>query len=581
MKRVLLLLTALFLFFASASATDIRSVNTEVWLYRNGNALVYQRWDVNVTRGTEWYIPIENLGKRSIRDLRVFENDRRFEDDGRSWDSNRTLEQKKYRCGIVEKADGVELCWGQGDYGDHVYEILYIIDNLVQRMDDDDNDGFNWCFVNEDLPSAPDSVSLVFMNKVDSSQVWVAGEDGNMGVWVFGCEADYRIEDGDVIIESTEPLLAEDRLSVMMRFDRGLFNPSATDDRSFAQMMDEAFKDSDYYIDDDDYGQDTERKIRRFVLWFVGIILGIPLLIFLLPALIEILFRRVTGRRYEEKVFGRKTIDGWYRDVPLDGRLDAAYSLLSTGDNLSWDFKLFPQLIGAYFLRWVQKGLVSAEPDPIKEGRMNLQFASAYPPDGQFTDPMERSLYTCARSAAGKNLLLETDEFNKWSENNYERVLGWQDYAKTTGAEVWNPLSEEERCHLAEFRNFLDNFTLSDERSVPEVGIWQEYLVFAQLFGIAEKVSKSFEKLYPNLYADYAAQSHMTDAAASYELMRSVGKSSSRFVDAANNKKAEKEAEGRGGSSSGSRSRYYGGGGHSSRSGGGGYSGGGRGGGSR
>ena len=84
MKRVLLLLTALFLFFAPASATDIRSVNTEVWLYRNGNALVYQRWDVNVTRGTEWYIPIENLGKRSIRDLRVFENDRRFEDDGRS-----------------------------------------------------------------------------------------------------------------------------------------------------------------------------------------------------------------------------------------------------------------------------------------------------------------------------------------------------------------------------------------------------------------------------------------------------------------------------------------------------------------
>jgi len=575
MKRVILLLTALLSFICSASATDIHSITTEVWLYKNGNALVYQIWDVNVTQGTEWYIPIENLGQRDIRDLRVFENNRRFEDDGRSWDSNRTLEQKKYRCGIVEKANGVELCWGQGDYGHHVYQILYIIDNLVQRTADDENNAFNWCFVNEDLPDAPDSVSLTFCNKIDSSQVWVAGREGNMGVWVFGCEADYRLENGDVIIESTEPLLATDRLSVLMRFDRDLFDPNVTDDRTFSEIMDEAFEDSNYYPEDG--GRDTERKFRRFLLWFAIIIIGIPLCIFILPALIEMWFRKVTGRRYDKTVFGRDRIDGWYRTVPLGGRLDAAYSLLATGDKLSWDFKLFPQMVGAYFLRWVQQGLVSAQPDPIKEGRMNLQFTSDYPKK-EFEDPMERSLYTSARSAAGKNLLLESDEFNKWSENNYERVLGWQDYAKTSGAEVWNDLSVEERCHLAEFRNFLDNFTLSDERSVPEVGVWQEYLVFAQLFGIAEKVSKSFEKLYPNLYADYAAKSNLTDAAASYEVIRGVGKSSSRFVDAASNKKSEKEAEKRGGSSSG---RYYGGGGHSSRSGGGGYSGGGRGGGSR
>jgi len=580
MKRGILLLTALFSFFYTTHATDIRSVDTEVWLYKDGTALVYQRWDVTVTQGTEWYIPIENLGKRSVRDLRVFENDRRFEDDGRSWDSDRTLEQKMYRCGIVEKADGVELCWGQGKYGDHVYEILYVIDNLVLRMADGDNNAFNWQFLNDDLPAPPDSVSLTICNNNDSSQVWVAGKGGNMGVWVFGCEADYSIVNGDVTIKSTEPLLSEDYLTVMMRFDRDMFEPSVSDNRTFSELQDDAFRESDYFLPAENTRNSlfSERNLRRIVIWLVIAVVAIPLLFFLLPALIEIWYKRVTGLRYDEKVFGRKRIDGWFRAVPLDGRLDAAYSLLLAGDALSWEHELFPQLIGAYFLRWVQHGLVSVQKDPAKEDNMKLLFASAVPQDGQFPDPMEKTLYTSARSASGENLLLEPNEFNLWAEKNYESVLKWSDSAQTSGAEVWSGLSKEERSHLAEFRNFLEDFTLSDERSVPEVGVWQEYLVFAQLFGIAEKVSKSFEKLYPKLYADYTAKSHLTDDASSYEVIRSVQKTSTSFISAASYMKSEKEAENGG---SGSSGRYYGGGGHSSRSGGGGYSGGGRGGGSR
>nr|MCR5841550.1 DUF2207 domain-containing protein [Bacteroidales bacterium] len=172
------LLAAVCLTAWPLSATDIRSIDTEVWLHKNGNAVVHQRWDLTITGGTEWYIPIDNLGQRHIRDFTVFENDREYENDGRAWNSDRSLAQKMYRCGIVDKKDGVELCWGQGKVGDHVYDIIYIIDNLVQASSDGENDVFNWQFLNDEWQAPPDSVSLTLYNLADSSYVWKAGEGG-------------------------------------------------------------------------------------------------------------------------------------------------------------------------------------------------------------------------------------------------------------------------------------------------------------------------------------------------------------------------------------------------------------------
>ena len=78
MKRlVLFCLSALLLTCVSLSATDIRSIHTDVYLHKNGNAVVYQRWDVTITGGTEWYIPVQDMGQRSIRSFRVFRHQRR------------------------------------------------------------------------------------------------------------------------------------------------------------------------------------------------------------------------------------------------------------------------------------------------------------------------------------------------------------------------------------------------------------------------------------------------------------------------------------------------------------------------
>ena len=588
MNRLLSLL--LLLTSVTLHATDIHSVDTKVFLHKNGNAVVVQQWNVTITGGTEWYIPFQDMGQRSIRSFSVFENDREYESDGRSWNSNRTLEEKKYRSGIAETGPGsLELCWGQGEPGEHVYDILYIIDNLTQASSDGENDMFNWQFLNDEWSACPQKVSLTIYNYADSTFVWQAGEEGNMGVWVFGCEADCTVEDGVVHIESTEPFSYDSHLTVMMRFDKGLFSPATTDYRSFEQLRDDAFWGSDYGFSEEDWQReehDFSYYMKELCKVIFKIALGVAIPVFfllILPLLLIRGWRKWTGRRYKKEVFGAKRITGFTRKLPLDGNLYATYSLLVEGDRLASSNDLFVNMMGAYFLRWIHKGLVVCEKAPEKEERMNLRFTQPTPDGLKTNDELEQKYYKAARLAAGENLILEADEFAMWSKANYLTVSFWPEEARKAGRRVWSTLSMAERQQVVEFKNFLNDFTITNEREAPEAILWQEYLVFAQLFGIADKVEENLRKLYPAIYQNYVTQTHLsgTDTRA---LLRSVARSSASLLSAADRERSRVQSlykESSRSSYSYSRSRSYGGGGHSSRGGGGGHSGGGHGGGSR
>ena len=111
-------------FAVFAREQKVRSVDIEVTLFKTGEALVHEKWDVNTgDEITEWYLPRENLGDIEIRDFTVYSDGQELSDDG-EWDVDRSRQQKAGRFGIVLKRNGVELCWGVGEFGDHVYDPL-------------------------------------------------------------------------------------------------------------------------------------------------------------------------------------------------------------------------------------------------------------------------------------------------------------------------------------------------------------------------------------------------------------------------------------------------------------------------
>ena len=554
-------------------AQEIRDITTTVNLFRTGNAQVIQKWDVTVVEGTEWYIPIDNPGQSYIHDFHVFEGGREYDNDGRKWNSNRSLEAKTRRCGIVEKSGGdIELCWGQGPYGDHVYTISYIIDNLVLSYPE--CDGFHWHFLNDEWSTRPQHASIKIVNMTEKdSWYWESADSCNVRYWGFGMNGESWMEDDCICFESTETFKYSSFFSALVSFDKGLFLPQKEGKGTFEELKQQAFEGSDYGEEDEKLGFFDYVGMGIGVLIFVG--LPVLFILGLIWYVLDKLFRRITGRRYKKSVFGKSKIDTWCRDVPFDANPTVLYSLMQSGDHLAKsDSVAFSNVISAYFLKWIQEGIIRAEQDPKNEKRVNLRFVKT---DNElaFDDKMERIVYQAAVKAAGDNLL-EADEFKKWSYKNDSEVASWPKEAIYCNKSFWGEASQEERCKVVEFKNFLEDFTLVQERSAPEVGLWKKYMIMASALGIADKVAKNFEKLFPKVMEEYARQSNMLDTSTTYYILNSLNSSSASMMTTAMNRQAQREA-----ARAAAQRRSSGGGGSISFGGGGGGFGGGHGGGSR
>lgn len=567
MRKLFITLFAVLL--ASAlHAQQIRTVDTKVYIDVNGDALIKQHWDVNVVKGTEWYIPIGNLNGSSVRGLQVFENGIEFENDGREWDSSRSRMQKTGRCGIVDKgSDGVELCWGQGEYGDHEWDIQYVVLGLVQSLND--YDAFNYMFVNPGMIAAPEHASISF-RRLDGGGRF---NTDSTRFWFFGCEGESVLqEDGTIFFETDRPMPSDGRLIAMLRFEKGVFSAHNKRDMDFEKMQKKAFRGSDYGKESSLGGFSIDTLIDLF---FEGLIFLVALgggLVFLFGWLKDKVLKAL-GKQWSPKFFGATKVKGWAREAPFGGSIPIAAYLLKEGTRLTFKDGKPERAIGAYFLRWIQKGFVT--PVRAEDGHYDLKFPEQQP---DFQDNSEKSLYEKAFAATGDNLILEKGEFDSWAKKHYKSLAGWPSALVNEGKgkySVFHGNKIEEAANLLKFKNFLEDFTLASEREVPEVALWGQYLEFAQFFGIADKVAKGFAKMYPEQFEDFSKQ-YGLDSVSMATVLNSWSSMASRAYNSAYSEKLSREA-----ASSGGSGRSGGFGGHSSFGGGGGFSGGGFGGGSR
>lgn len=556
MKRVLLTI-ALVLAAATLGAQSITNVSVTADVKSDGSAHIVQVWDANVTSGTEWYIPIENLGDMEITNLSVSENGYAYQSEGDHWDVDRSLEQKARRCGIVRKRNAVELCWGQGSMGHHVWTASFDAKGLVQAFDD--YDGFNFMFVNPGLGRIGHA-SVTIQNATEGP----AWNSDNVKVWAFGFNGNIAVEEGKIVCESHGAMPSSHKIIIMARFDKGMLSPAVSREGSFEKLQEKAFKGSDY--------KSEEGNMRLFAI-VVLLFSVLPLTI----VLVWLIVQKATGRVYSKKMYGVRKITDWHHDVPQEGHLLAAYYVLSKGD------RFIPKdrsrdLIGACMLKWV----LEKKAIPIQVAGRKTRYDLQLKDDVEFDSPAELKLYNMVKEAAGDNKILEANEMERWSKKHCETILQWPETALEEGKGYlqWmdrldergrsTEIGKEKAREVIGFKNYLKDFTLSDERSVPEVTLWKDYLVFAQLYGIANEVTAQLKKLYPADFDQFAQQYNTNSSMLSTFINLNRLMTYNSIMNATNAMAASQ-----------SSGRIGGGGGFSSFGGGGGFSGGGFGGGSR
>jgi len=486
-----------FIFIGNVNANTLNSVKMDVFIDDNGNADITEVWDYTVNSGTENYHSFKNIGNSSFKNLKVSDETTNYTLLSH-WNVDASFNSKAYKCGINKVSDGVELCWGISSYGRHTYTINYTITNFVSELSD--SQMIYW----ELIPSGNSKGSVYI--KIHSNFNY----DFETPVWGYGnYGGTCYVYDGYIEMQSDGKLDSDEYMTILVKFPKGTFNTSNTLNKDF-----------NYYYEMAENGS-TDYSSSS-VLNAISVIF--PILFFFFIIVMTVGFANSRVSTFDFGKTGNKVPKDipLYRDIPCKGDIFRAYFVADTYKLL----KKKTDFLGAIFLKWLKENRISIEKQEVGKIFKKEDTCIILKNDSSFLNEHEEALYKMIKEAS-KDEILQEKEFEKWCSRNYSKILNWFDKILDSERDllvsegiielqevpvmkvfkkkkyVVNDSLMEEAKELAGLKKFLEEFTLIKEREPIEVNLFEDYLIFAQILGIAKKVASQFKKLYPEIIESY------------------------------------------------------------------------------
>ena len=375
----------------------------------------------------------------------------------------------------------------------------------------------------------------------------------NCGIWGFRFHGTIDFVGDSIVAETTEPMESRSGMYIMVRFDKGMFEPTIEEDVTFEQKKGEAFEGSDYA---EDFAHSTDLSFGE-ILYLIGFLLiavFIPIGAFIYKVYTTWRFRRNVNKDLL-----------WYRDIPLNGNLPEANKILNAYRYVGSDYN---NLLSAVILKLVDMGAITIEPRPNKKGKTVQSFVIHDLREQEKQPVLVRKMHNIFRMAAGEDTVLEPWELKSFMKSSRNQSITDSFIntlrVKSDASKYANHIEEARK--VFGLKKFLQEFTLLDERHVSEVGLWKDYMIYATLFGIADQVIRDMKKINPEYFNMDKVAQQMADDMTIPMIYSTMHSSTARAVAT----KAAREARASGG---GGRVSWGGGGG--------GFSGGGFGGGVR
>lgn len=551
MKKIILFISLLiFPFFVNAST--ISKIDMDIVLSSNGKAIVTETWDANVNQGTEGWHPYYNIGESKINVLSASMDGKSYQIVD-SWNENSSLSSKSYKAGIYKPdSNETDVVFGITEYGKHTYVIKYEITNFVSNLSDADM--VYWQLFPYDFSAEPDNVTI----KISGPYKY----PDTLDVWGFGMyDAPCYVKDGAIYMTSDGRINSSEYLTILAKFPKGTFESNSILDHDF-----------DYYLSMANEGatpsihKEEKMSIKEIISSIIGTIISFGIFVW-----VGVLAARSSkNNKYNYGPNGKKlgSVPN-FRDIPCNKDIYYAFWTADTFDII----KNKNDFLGAVLLKWIHDGNVTIEKIEsngiFKKKEESVVTFVKKPLDA---NAKEQDLYDYMLEASGDGKL-ETNEFKKWCKKNYTKIFNWfDDCLKYERDELVNKhliskneyeggkifkykyqqyeISEkarEEAIRLQGLKQFFKEFSRIDEKQPIEVKLWNEYLMYAQILGMADEVMKQFRNLYPEVLTEMEAYNYNYDA---FLFAHSISSEGVQAASAARSA-AESYSSGGGGFSSG------------------------------
>lgn len=464
--------------FSVAAANHVPSMEIDVVLCQDGSAVITQVWTADTDEGTEFYLVCRDNGYLTITDFSVSDESGAYAF-LKDWDVDASFQEKAGKCGIRETGDGVELCWGISEYGTRRYTITYVLHDLVSAYDD--VDGFNHRFV-DGMSVFPTDVVLTIR-----SQDGTPLTDEDCDIWAFGYDGQIQFEGGGIRAWSETALESGEHITIMVSLEKGVLTPLRQTFDSFETVKERAFEGSDY---------EDEGTFGNFLPGVVIFLATGGMVVQIAVAAARI--RRVKLRKRMEQI-------NYFRDAPNNGNLNVTYRIGSACELCRED-----SLLGAYLLRLISDGALEPEEADAHSPQVDLRLIR---PPGSGS-PYDDAFYTILEAAAGADGTLQAKELERFCDRDGKPLVSFVDSCRQDadltlirggcykgavcqGVKSLTSQGQGQLDEILGLKRFLLDFSLIHERGVKETLIWQDYLIYAHLLGIADKVVPQIRKLYP------------------------------------------------------------------------------------
>ena len=496
MKKILLFIFLLVISPICVFATDVYNIDIDVDILQSGDAKITEIWDVRATDGTEWYKPLYNLQNSEITNFKVYMDEKELT--YKEWDTTETIDEKAGYYGIIHVNDGVELCFGKTDYNRHTFKLVYDFSNVIFNTEDAQ------VFYNTLIPPVYDVNFEKYTVKIHS---YYAFPD-ELDTWGFGTKGYTYVQDGIIGSTNEGAINTNEPVVILIKFPLNTFETSNVIEgyNQFNDVIETAYDGSYEY--DYSYDPTLKERIMNFLAGLTSFIFPLGIIALAIGAALK------SGYGYKDN----KTIDKkntpMFRDIPCNKDIYYANALINLNNFGYKETNIF----GAIILKWLRQDKIAFKNET--KGIFNKETSMIdLTLNPTFDSDIEQELFDIMYKAS-EDGLLESKELERWAKKHYEKFFGLfkriannkinelksngHIYKRTNKEEckrlnVMDDMIYKDSTELYGLKKFLQEFSDMKNKEAIEVKLWDEYLMFAYLFGMAEKVAKQFKDLYPEI----------------------------------------------------------------------------------
>ena len=579
-------LFALFILWNSSSYAgdlNLKNLNYDVTLNSDGTANITETWDIEIEYTNTLFktFEIDKSKYSEIKDVSLVETTNGME---RSFSQ---IYEEKYHVdkncfyALVNSYDQFEIAWGvheDNSYARRTFKMSYTVVDAIKNYSDCSE--FYWQFLNTSSAIPADKVTGTItlptnVELTDDFRVWAHGPlNGNI-TKISNNTATFEVENFDAYT------MLEARIVTPTYVFEGNQNRANSSNLSTILNQEQEWADEANSIREKIVIRKKATRIT-FISFFIASNIGGIALIFVLTNKIK-KYRKELEEAPDIKPTNPSK---YYRDIPNENQSPAQAAFLYYFKDSNFSTHI-PNAISATILDLCLKKYLSFELVENKKNEVKIILVSniskeALPKDEKTVYEMLEKVSTakeftikefekyCKKHSssilAKYNNIEPNAKFELVSQKSYDtNLLNKRQKFLDKGtsfifltilsfifmiasvipsivcavycfkiAHKYNTLTQkgsDEKEAWKGLKNFMEDFSMLDKKEVPELVLWEKYLVYATAFGISDKVLKQLKVVYPQI----TDEQFMSSYGYSYLYFMSNRNFSNTFIRSINN----------------------------------------------